>query len=192
MILEIKNITKKFGRKTVIKKFNLSLERGERIAISSPSGSGKTTLLRIIAGLEKHYDGEVKLGGKVSLMFQEDRLFQHATVLENLCCVCENNSQEAIRILKKLGLSDTANMFPSELSGGMKRRVALARALLYDADIVLLDECFTGLDAATKELVAKVVNEYTKDKTVILISHSKEESRLLKCKIFSLENGFIS
>ncbi len=192
MSIVLKNITKKFGRKTVIENFSLELEKGSRIALIAASGSGKTTLFRIIAGLEKRFEGERRIDGKVALMFQEDRLFEHATVLENVMAVSDNNADGAVHLLNSLGLSDAFELYPSALSGGMKRRVALARALLYDGDTVLLDECFTGLDPETRHQTASVINKETEGKTLVLITHDIEEAKLLGCKPLVLENGFIS
>ena len=87
MSIKLTDITKSFGRKTVLENFSMNLEKGSRTAIISPSGSGKTTLFRIIAGLEKRFDGKREVEGKIALMFQEDRLFEHSTVLENVTAV---------------------------------------------------------------------------------------------------------
>jgi len=190
-MIQLNSISKSFGKKRVIENFSLSVKKGERIAIISYSGSGKTTLFRIIAGLEKHFNGERKVKGKVALMFQEDRLFENSTVIENVMAVSDKSSDEALSLLEDLGLKDSINLYPSDLSGGMKRRVALARALFFDADILLLDEAFTGLDPDTAENTARVINEKTKDKTLLLVTHRKEEARLLSCEMKVFEKGFI-
>lgn len=188
MSVRLKDITKRFGKKTVIKNFNLNLEKGTRMALVAPSGSGKTTLFRIIAGLEKKFDGSRTVEGKIALMFQEDRLFPHSTVLENVTAVSDRAVDEAISLLYDLGLKGSENAFPGELSGGMKRRVALARALFYDGDILLLDECFTGLDAETKKSVADVINRETVGKTLLIITHDIHEAELLNCEVLSCED----
>lgn len=190
MSISLSNITKRFGKNTVIDNFSLSLDKGSRTAILSSSGSGKTTLFRIVSGLDKRFEGERKVEGSISFMFQEDRLFENSTVLENVTCVSDRPKSEAISMLDSLGVGDCKDMYPSELSGGMKRRVALARALFYDGDIVLLDECFTGLDQDTRKIVADVINTNTKDKTLVLISHSREEAELLNCRVMLFDNGF--
>lgn len=192
MSIILKNVTKKFGRKTVIEDFSIELERGSRTAIAAFSGSGKTTLFRIIAGLEKRFDGEMKTEGKVALMFQEDRLFDHCTVLENVLAVADRDENEARRLLAELGLEHEINSLPTALSGGMKRRVALARALFYDGDIVLLDECFTGLDSETAKKTAEVINRETDGKTLVLITHNSEDAKLLNCQLIEYKNGFIN
>lgn len=190
MSIVLKGITKRFGKKTVIKDFSLKLEAGSRIALVAPSGSGKTTLFRIIAGLEKRFDGERRVDGKIALMFQEDRLFDKVTVLDNVTAVSDRGNEIAVKLLSELGLSDSLEAYPPALSGGMKRRVALARALFFDGDAVLLDECFTGLDDETKKTVAAVINRETEGKTLILISHDVEDAELLSCSPMILKNGF--
>jgi len=189
--ISLRNITKRFGKKTVIENLSLDFESDSRTAIVAFSGSGKTTLFRIMAGLEKRFEGEVIHDGKLALMFQEDRLFEKATVLENVTAVSDKPKEEAVKLLTELGLGDSLHLFPTALSGGMKRRVALARALFFDAQNVLLDECFTGLDDDTKKQTAEVINKYTQGKTLILITHSREEARLLNCRLLIFEKGFI-
>lgn len=188
MSIKLNDITKRFGDKTVIENFTLVLEPFTRTALIAPSGSGKTTLFRIIAGLEKKFDGVREVQGKIAIMFQEDRLFENSTVLENVTAVSKEDSSKAIQLLSDLGLSDTVDLYPDNLSGGMKRRVALARTLLYEGDIVLLDECFTGLDAMTKEAVAEVINRETAGRTLVVITHDIEDAQLLNCKILSFDN----
>ena len=134
MSICLRNITKRFGKKTVIESFSLDFPKGSRTAIVAFSGSGKTTLFRIMSGLEKHFEGKVEHDGSIALMFQEDRLFEHATVLENVTAVSDKPEEEAVKLLTELGLADSLNLFPQSLSGGMKRRVALARALFFDAE----------------------------------------------------------
>lgn len=190
MSIELRNLTKSFGKNTVIKNFSLTIENGERLAIVSYSGSGKTTLFRIMAGLDKRFEGEKNVEGTVALMFQEDRLFEHSTVLENVTAVSNETEEKASELLRRLGLSEHLNSYPEALSGGQRRRVALARALFYDGDVVLLDECFTGLDPETKEVTASVINEYTVGKTLLLITHDREEAKLLNCKLLVYDKGF--
>ncbi len=191
MSVALKNITRSFGSKRVIENFSAEFKGGTRTAIVSYSGSGKTTLFRIIASLDKRFSGICEVRGKVALMFQEDRLFEHSTVLENVCAVAENEREKAELILAELGLAECINDLPSTLSGGMKRRVALARTLLYDGDVILLDECFSGLDAETKANTAQVINKYIKNKTLILITHDKSDAELLSCEVREYEKGFV-
>ena len=181
-MIEIKNLSKSFGRKKVFDNFELKVDKGDRAAILSPSGSGKTTLFRIIAGLDKKFSGSCLVNGKISYMFQEDRLFPNSTILENLLAVTTNTAK-ASQLLSEMELLEAENVFPATLSGGMKRRCALARALSADFDILLLDEPFTGLDEELKIRVAEKVRKRTSDKTLLLITHSEEEAKLLDCNI---------
>lgn len=184
-MIEIKNLSKSFGRKKVLDGFSLKINDGEHIAIVSPSGSGKTTLFRIIAGLDKRFSGTCNVEGKISYMFQEDRLFPNSTVLENILAVTSDKAL-AEELLAKVELSDAQSLFPDTLSGGMKRRVALVRALAANFDILLIDEPFTGLDEELKRRVAEKVKELTLNKTLVVITHDRAEAKLLDCKIISL------
>ncbi len=180
-MIEIKNLSKAFGKKKVIDNLSLTVEKGERVAVIAPSGSGKTTLFRIISGFDKKYEGYCKCLGSVSYMFQEDRLFPFSTVLENLTAVTDD-VEKARQTLLVLELSDVSDSYPSDLSGGMKRRVALLRALLAESDVILLDEPFVGLDEELKKRIAPAVSELIGEKTLLVVTHSKEEAELLKCK----------
>ena len=189
-MIEIKNLEKSFGDKKVIKSFSLDVAPNERIALIAFSGSGKTTLLRLMSGLDKKYNGRINVKGKVSYMFQEDRLFPESTVLENVLAACDS-VELSEKLLSAVELSECSRMLPRDLSGGMKRRVALARSLAAPFDILLLDEPFTGVDDETKARVAKNILPFLKGKTVILVTHSPEEAELLGCEVLRLENGFI-
>ena len=105
-----------------------------------------------------------------------------------VCAVSDKPVDEAVKILTELGLLECIDLLPTALSGGMRRRVALARVLFYDGDILLLDECFTGLDDDTRRSVAETVNVDTKDKTLVLITHDREEADLLHCDVLSLDD----
>lgn len=182
-MLELKNIYKAFDKKVVISNFSLTLNDGERLALIAYSGSGKTTLFRIIAGLDKRFEGKRIVNSRIAYVFQEDRLFEKSTVLENVTVVANKDKALAERLLTELGLADSINLYPDSLSGGMKRRVEIARALFSDAELVLLDECFNGLDDETKSETARVINRYTENKTVLLITHDQTEAKLLNCNI---------
>ena len=150
-----------------------------------PSGVGKTTLLRIVAGLDREFSGSVTGGGlgNVSYVFQEYRLFPTLTALDNAALVFEDKSKgrEAARLLlTELGFSeDELRLYPHGLSGGMKQRVSLARALLSDAPVLLLDEATKELDS---ELVSKVLGMIKKEaehRTVIMVTHNPDEAKIL-------------
>lgn len=173
-MLTIDKLTKSFGDKVIFDSLSLSFAKGSRTLITGQSGVGKTTLLRIIAGLETAERGSVSLGDDsvISFMFQEPRLFMWMNVHDNICSVLSETGTDDIRvILDKLGLGDEIYSMPAELSGGMQRRIALARALLFPADVYLFDEPFAGLDPETAKTAADVIFEYTHGKTVIIVSH---------------------
>ncbi len=174
MNLLLKNIVKKFGDKTVIDNFSHLFPHNTTTAIFGESGCGKTTLLRIISRLERDHEGVIDpIDYTVSVAFQEHRLFPGATVLENVRVAGDVN--KGTELLIALGIDSTAfNKYPSELSGGMARRVSLARAILKNADVYLFDEPFSGLDPENAENTAKIIKEYCANKTCIVVTHNKE------------------
>ena len=176
-MIELKDVSVSYDGQSVIKGLSFTFEDGRIYAIAGASGIGKTTLLGAIAGLVPLSHGEINsTHKKISYIFQDPRLFPWMTALENVKCVCEDE-QKARHYLELL-LPDSADKYPHELSGGMKQRVSIARALAYDADLVLLDEPFKGLDDASKDNTINVVLEALKGKTAILISHDKSELAL--------------
>lgn len=175
-MLRIKELTKAFGDKTVFDGFSAHFPKGSRTLIMGQSGKGKTTLLRIIAKLESADSGEIEIpdGAEIAMMFQEPRLFMWMNVLDNVKAVLPNpESQKAELLLSELGLGDEIKSMPSQLSGGMQRRVSLARTLLYPADLYLFDEPFAGLDHDMAKKTADIIFKHTKDKTVVIVSHDR-------------------
>lgn len=184
-MLELKDVSLSFGALEVLRGASLTLEQGERIAITGPSGCGKTSLLHVIAGLLHPDSGLVRnRAARTACVFQEPRLLPWLSAEENVSIVMPHGTQgqDALMLLKKLGLADSAEKHPCELSGGMQQRAALARALAYAPDLLLLDEPFRALDAASKALAIDAVNERA-DCAVILVTHSPEEADALGCRI---------
>ena len=184
-MLELKDVSLSFGALEVLCGASLALEQGERIAITGPSGCGKTSLLHVIAGLLHPDSGHVRnRAARTACVFQEPRLLPWLSAEENVSIVMPHGTQgqDALMLLKKLGLADSAEKHPCELSGGMQQRAALARALAYAPDLLLLDEPFRALDAASKALAIDAVNERA-DCAVILVTHSPEEADALGCRI---------
>lgn len=184
-MLELKDVSLSFGALEVLRGASLTLWQGERIAITGPSGCGKTSLLHVIAGLLHPDSGLVRnRAARTACVFQEPRLLPWLSAEENVSIVMPHGTQgqDALMLLKKLGLADSAEKHPCELSGGMQQRAALARALAYAPDLLLLDEPFRALDAASKALAIDAVNERA-DCAVILVTHSPEEADALGCRI---------
>ena len=184
-MLELKDVSLSFGALEVLRGASLMLGQDERIAITGPSGCGKTSLLHVIAGLLHPDSGLVRnRAARTACVFQEPRLLPWLSAEENVSIVMPHGTQgqDALMLLKKLGLADSAEKHPCELSGGMQQRAALARALAYAPDLLLLDEPFRALDTASKALAIDAVNERA-DCAVILVTHSPEEADALGCRI---------
>ena len=173
-------ISKAYDGQTVLKDLDLRIPDGEITAVMGPSGLGKTTLLKILLGLED-FGGSVSgmEGRKVSAVFQDSRLLPWLTLRQNLELVCGPGCDaEIAEALALMELTDAADKRPSELSGGMQRRGALARALAYGGDTFLLDEPFTGLDEELKDRIAGRLSErWRKEKkTVLFVTHDSAEA----------------
>ena len=176
--IEIRNLCKAYGEKTVLKDLSLTVTPGELNCIMAPSGYGKTTLLRILAGLETPDSGTVTgVPEKLSFVLQEDRLCEDFCAVSNVRFATGKTVSKAqiTDCLEKLGLPD-GNIPVKKLSGGMKRRVAIARALCSDWDLLIMDEPFKGLDAALKQNVMDYVKERIKGKTVLFVTHDSAEA----------------
>lgn len=191
MDITLKHINKSFGTLSVLKDFNLTIKEHTITCIMGPSGCGKTTLLHILLGLHSIDSGEITgLDDKVpAVVFQENHLFEQQDAFTNIRAICNRtltNQQIALEF-DRIGLKDYENKPVSELSGGMKRRVAILRALMAeDCNLILMDEPFKGLDEALKFQVMQYVKEKTQGKTVIFVTHDKEESDALDAQLILL------
>ena len=187
MAVQLIDICKSYGDNQVLDRVSLTFPAGEVTCIMGASGIGKTTLVGIIAGLVQADSGEVRgiSGKKVSLVFQEDRLLEWETALSNVLFVTKHarkHQERARDLLTRAGLGDSLNKRASELSGGMKRRVCLCRALIAEYDILLLDEPFKGLDNKLKPVIMDLVLDEFKSaegKTLICITHDPSEAEYL-------------
>ena len=184
MPIDLKDVSFSYGNKNILKDFNLSVKSGECICLLGESGCGKTTTIRLIAGLETPQNGTINTHeGKISMVFQEDRLLPWATALQNVLLPLNDKDKSiAETMLEQVGLSDSSDLLSEEMSGGMCRRVAIARSLAFGGDILLLDEPFNGIDAANKRSLAKLILEYFGDKTIVLITHIAEDAQILGAK----------
>ena len=181
-MLKLLELTKKYGEKTVVDRLTHTFPASGAVALMGPSGCGKTTLLRLIAGLEKPDGGTVeKEGLRLSYAFQEPRLVPTLTCRENVMLVLEKGQDPAVadELLTAFELQEAACQFPAALSGGMRQRVSLARALAYDGDVLLLDEPFSALDEALKARVAAVIRERSKKALLLMVTHDEGDAALL-------------
>ena len=188
-VLEVKNVTKKYqtkeGEITALKNVNLRVNKCEFVSIIGPSGCGKSTLLSIIAGLEEKTSGDIYIDGEVGYMLQRDCLLEWRDILSNTMFGLEikgniNKQSKAYveELLKKYDLYDFKDKYPSELSGGMRQRVALIRTLATKPKILLLDEAFSALDYQTRIMVTNdIYNILRKEKmTAIIVTHDISEA----------------
>ena len=191
--ISLENISFSYGDKIIFSGYNYAFPIKKTSVIMAPSGFGKTTLLYLIAGLITPDKGNINIpinNPRFSFAFQDLRLIESATVLKNITLVNSNlttkksktidsdnsNKNELGTCLEALGIKSLAHKKVSTLSGGEKSRVAIARALMADYDILLLDEPFNGLDEETKLSTMKYVKEKTAGKTVLLVTHNKDEA----------------
>lgn len=212
-MLEVKNITKSFGKNKVLNKISFNVQKGDIISVIGPSGSGKSTLLRCINRLEELNTGKIIFNGeeitkknitkvreKIGMVFQQFNLFPNMTVLENLMLAPvtlgklnkEDAKIKAIDLLGDIHLLDKKDAYPESLSGGQKQRVAIARTLMMEPDIILFDEPTSALDPEMVNEVLNMISELaTSGITMIIVSH--EMNFIKKCanRVLFLEKGKI-
>ena len=198
--LQISHLGKSFGGLRALQDISVVVERGEFIAVVGPSGCGKTTFLRIVAGLEPASSGDVRLdgraisgpGGDRGFVFQTDNLLPWRTVFANAIIgrevagrVGSAERQRTLELLKLVGLDGFENYHPRQLSGGMRQRVNLARALAIDPQILLMDEPFSSLDAQTREIMQTELMRIWEAgrKTVLFVTHQIDEAVFLADRV---------
>lgn len=188
-MIKFNNVNFAYGKKEIFKDFSLTINDGDRICFFAPSGFGKTTVLRLIMGLESPKSGELEgiKDKKISAVFQEDRLLPDKTVKQNIELFA--NERDVENVMQKMGLENTLSLYPDELSGGMARRVAIARALCRDADIYIFDEPFNGIDQKNIEKTAEFIREVTANKTVLLVTHDRDQAELLGAAIIDISES---
>ena len=189
--VKVEHLWKSYGNKTVLRDVSFHAHKNRPLCFLSPSGSGKTTLLRILTGLEVPDRGRVVLSENFrwAMVFQENRLLEHLDAYANLRFALgdalRGRERETDELLDVLGLADCARQCTGEYSGGMKRRLALARALLAPSDGLALDEPFTGLDAGNHMHCLEAVQRYGVGKTVLCVTHDPADVEALHADIFT-------
>ncbi|APC78978.1 glutamine ABC transporter ATP-binding protein [Clostridium botulinum] len=214
-MIEIKNLNKSFGKNHILKGINTHIDKGQVVVVIGPSGSGKSTFLRCLNLLECPEEGNIifededitskktninKVREKMGMVFQQFNLFPHKTVLENITIspikvkkLSEEKANEiAMKLLKKIGLEDKANFYPSQLSGGQKQRIAIARALAMEPDVMLFDEPTSALDP---EMVGEVLN-VMKDlalegMTMVVVTHEMGFAKEVGDRVMFMDQGKI-
>jgi NitT/TauT family transport system ATP-binding protein len=194
--LRIEDGAVNFGSVEVFRHLSLEIARGEFVAVVGPSGCGKTTLLNLLSGFLKPSSGRVVCSGRVRMVYQHDSLFPWQTAAQNIALGLRDLSSEAERerqlkgMLRLINLEEFAGHYPHQLSGGMRQRVELARALAGDTDILLLDEPFSSLDYLTRlrlrRELARMLEELPR--TVVLVTHDIEEAAQLADRILVLSD----
>lgn len=181
MSVTLENVSRQFDGRQVLQHVSLTLPQRGAVCFFGPSGCGKTTLLRLICGLDKPDAGRVlgTEGLRFSCHFQEDRLLPWYTAEENLRLAVENPREW----LEKVQLTDAVGLYPHELSGGMRRRVSLARALGHEGDVLVLDEPVRELDEATAEAMLALIEQSIGDRLLILVTHDRSQAEKLGCEI---------
>lgn len=217
-MIKLRQISKSFGRNEVLKGIDLTVEKGEVVAILGPSGSGKTTLLRCINYLEKPNDGEISIDDftvycrkpvkkdihilrqKTAMVFQQYNLFRHKTALENvmegLVIVKKLPKDEArkksIELLEKVGLGNKLDSYPSQLSGGQQQRVGIARALALNPEVILFDEPTSALDPELVGEVLAVIRKIAKEGiTMIIVTHEMSFAQDVANHVVFMDEGVI-
>lgn len=186
MSVSLKNVSFAYGDTPVLRDVTWHLPDSGVVCLWGASGCGKTTALRLLAGLEKPTSGSVNGVRRVSMVFQEDRLLPWRTALENVL-LTGADVEKAQELLAELGLTvEETQAYPQHLSGGQQRRVALARALAAESDILLLDEPFNGLDEGTWMDVVPLIKKVAETRPVVLVTHIREQIEALKATVIPL------
>jgi NitT/TauT family transport system ATP-binding protein len=192
--LQLETVSRSFGAVEVLRELSLDIRRGEFVAVVGPSGCGKTTLLNLLSGYDQPSSGIILRNGRVRMVYQQDGLFPWQTVSENISLGLRHLSEDGERgrqigdMLRLIGLEGFRDHYPHQLSGGMRQRVELARALTGDSDILLLDEPFSSLDYLTRlrmrQELARLLQE--RPRTVMLVTHDIEEAAQLADRVIVL------
>nr|WP_240922753.1 ATP-binding cassette domain-containing protein [Thermococcus sp. Bubb.Bath] len=187
----VKNLKKSFGE-PILGGVSLEVRKGEVIGIVGPNGTGKSTLVKILAGAERPDSGEIIIGGTLAVAYQEDYLLPWKRIRDNVCLPLKFKGEgcspeELEELAERLGLIPYLNLYPKEVSGGTRRKAAILRAVLMDADVTVLDEPFTGLDTdSVGELLSLIDELRERGKTFIVVSHQLEELFRIADRVYVL------
>ncbi len=214
-IIQVKNLKKSFGSLQVLKGINTEVEKGEVVVVIGPSGSGKSTFLRCLNLLETPTDGSIFVDGveitdpkcdinlhrqKMGMVFQHFNLFNNMTILRNMTLAPmtllkkskEDAEAQALALLRRVGLEDKANAYPSQLSGGQKQRIAIVRALCMDPEVMLFDEPTSALDPEMVGEVLDVMKELAQDgMTMVVVTHEMGFAREVGSRVLFMDEGVI-
>ncbi|HEY8985554.1 MAG TPA: ABC transporter ATP-binding protein [Streptomyces sp.] len=194
--VEIRGLSKSFDDNTVLHDLHLDIRDGEFVALLGHSGCGKSTLLRILAGLDEEIDGEVTVPLRRSAAFQSPRLLPWLKVWRNVVLGLPGRADRVLaeRALGEVGIAERADVWPKTLSGGQAQRVSLARALVREPELLLLDEPFGALDALTRGKVQQLVAQLWRQHgcAILLVTHDVEEALLLADRILVMDEGRIA
>jgi len=216
VLFEIKDLQKKFGSLTVFDGLRETICKGDVVVIIGPSGGGKSTFIRCLNLLEQTTAGKIYFEGeditakgfdvnkhrqKVGMVFQQFNLFNNLTVLENITISLtkvkkqseEESKEKAIKLLKRVGLEDKANAYPSQLSGGQKQRIAIVRALAMEPDVLLFDEPTSALDPEMVGEVLQVISDLARDGiTMVVVTHEMGFARKVGTRVLFMDGGQIA
>ena len=188
-MIEFQNVVFSYNDFPVLNNFSFRLRDRQNLLITGPSGCGKTTVARLILGLETPKSGKIIAPQNISAVFQEDRLVSKLNVYRNITLPLDKTHSELTdRLINEFGLIDIKYKAINSLSGGMKRRVAIIRAIAYGGDAIVLDEPFNGIDRENILLISEILNrEYTKKgKSVIIISHNETDASLFDAEVLKM------
>lgn len=199
-MIHLENITLTYQEKktikTVLDDLTLDIPTGKTTVIMGPSGCGKTTLLRLMSGLITPTLGNVtRETDSISYLFQDTALLPWLTAAENVNLVLSDNKSTlplAVEWLSRVGLANEADTYPSALSGGMRQRVALARALSTDAELLLLDEPFRGMDEDLHARMRELIRQFRQGKTTVIVTHDAKDAEIADCRIVFGEDSKIT
>jgi sulfonate transport system ATP-binding protein len=195
--VDIRGLTKRFGDRVVLESLDLTIRHGEFVALLGRSGSGKSTLLRVLAGLDNKTEGDATVRGAVSVVFQQPLLLPWRKVWRNVVMGLDskrsNDRELALRALEEVRLAEHADDWPRTLSGGEAQRLSLARALVREPELLLLDEPFGALDALTRIAMQRLVEDLWQRHRpgVLLVTHDVDEALLLADRVLVLGEGRI-